>query len=202
MHSTTSPINTEALAYYLTYQFVPKPFHLNPKSQPPVPDFKFPKTHNPRNILKHNEAWIAKNLDACLTKIIKTSLKQTTHPIGLLLSGGLDSTILLYLLRKNSRRRIYTISGAYASNKSHLQLCAFLAKEYNTIHRELIITPADITQLPNLYSTGLENPIGDNGFLATHLMLKALSSSTNTIYTGDGADCLFHGLRAHYMDFL
>ena len=33
-------------------------------------------------------------------------------------------------------------------------------------------------------------------------MLKSLSSSTNTIYTGDGADCLFHGLRAHHLDLL
>jgi asparagine synthase (glutamine-hydrolysing) len=192
MHATVSAIDPKAPAYYLTYQFVPKTFS----------DYQFPKTLNPKNTLRQNETLIAKKLYAHLNNIIKTSLEQADRPVGLLLSGGLDSTILLYLLRKNTRRKIYTISGAYASDKSHLKLCASLAKKYNTIHRELIITPEDLMQLPYLYSTCLENPIGDNGFLATHLMFKALSFSTNTIYTGDGADCLFHGLRAHYLDFL
>ena len=192
MSLTANPINTETLAYYLTYQFVPKRFTA----------YQFPKTHNPKNTLKQNEAWIAKRLYGHLNNITKTSLEQTTHPVGLLLSGGVDSAILLYLLRKNTSRKIYTISGAYASDRSHLKLCASLAKKYNTIHQELIITPADLLQLSHLYSAGLENPIGDNGFLATHLMLKSLSSSTNTIYTGDGADCLFHGLRAHHLDLL
>lgn len=185
-------INKEALAYYLTYQFVSKPF----------PDYQFPKTHNPKNTLRQNETQIAKRLYIHLNNIIKASLEQATKPVGLLLSGGLDSAILLYLLRKNTSKKIYTISGAYASDKSHLKLCTSLAKKYNTVHQELIITPADLLQLPHLYSTGLETPIGDNGFLATHLMFKALSSSTNTIYTGDGADCLFHGLKAHYLDLL
>lgn len=202
MHSTATPIPTEALAYYLTYQFVPKPFHLNLAGLPPMPDFKFPRTYSPQNTLKQDENWIAQTLYTRLNHVIKTSLNQTTRPIGLLLSGGLDSTILLHLLRKNTHRKIYTISGAYAADKSHLKLCTFLAKKYNTIHQELIITPSDLRQLPGLYATGLENPIGDNGFLVTHLLFKALASSTHTIYTGDGADCLFHGLRAHYLDFL
>lgn len=192
MSSTASPINTEALAYYLTYQFVPKTFS----------DYQFPKTYDLKNTLKQNETQIAKDLYARLNNVIKTSLEQTTRPVGLLLSGGVDSAILLYLLRKNTSKKIYTISGAYASDRSHLKLCGSLAKKYNTVHRELIITPADLLQLPHLYSTGFESPIGDNGFLATHLMFKALSSSTNTIYTGDGADCLFHGLKAHYLNLL
>ncbi len=191
MSSAVSPINTEALAYYLAYQFVPKPF----------PGHQFPKKHDPQETLRQNETLIAKKLHARLNNVIKTSLKQATQPVGLLLSGGMDSAILLYLLRKNTSKKIYTISGAYALDRSHLKLCASLAKKHNTIHQELIINPSDLLQLSHLYSTGLEAPIGDNGFLATHLMFKALSSSTDTIYAGDGADCLFYGLKAHYMDF-
>lgn len=193
MSFTANPLNAEALAYYLTYQFVPKPFHSK---------FQFPKKYNPKNVLKQNETQLAKNLQVHLRRVIKASMKHTTRPVGLLLSGGLDSAILLYLLRKNTSKKIYTISAAYASDKTHLKLCASLAKKHNTIHQELIISPADLLQLPHLYSAGLEAPIGDNGFLSTYLMFKALSSKTNIIYTGDGADCLFHGLRAHYLDYL
>jgi|GEM_PF-7011471 len=188
-------MNKETLAYYLTYQFVPKPFHSNPK-------FRFPKTYDPKKILKQNEAQVAKGLYARLDRVIKSSLEQARGPVGLLLSGGLDSAILLYLLRKNTNKKIYTISGAYASDRSHLGLCAVLAKKYNTIHQELIITPADLPRLSELYLSRTQAPIGDNGFLATHLMLKALSPSARTIYTGDGADCLFHGLKAHYLDLV
>lgn len=193
MSFTANPMNAEALAYYLTYQFVPKPFH---------PKFRFPREYNPKNALRQNETQIAKNLQDHLNRVIKVSLKHTTRPVGLLLSGGLDSAILLYLLRKNTNKKIYTISTAYASDKTHLKLCASLAQRYNTIHQELIMTPADLWQLPHLYSAGLEAPIGDNGFLSTYLMFKALSSKTDILYAGDGADCLFHGLRAHYLDYL
>ncbi|MBF0504812.1 MAG: asparagine synthase [Candidatus Omnitrophica bacterium] len=202
MHAPASAINKKALAYYLTYQFVPKPFSLNHAGPPRTEDYKFPRTLDPKKTFRHDETRLAENLYALLTDIIKTSLKQTTGPIGLLLSGGLDSTILLHLLRKNTRRNICTISAAYDSDRSHLKLCASLAKKYNAIHQELIITPAHLRQLARIYSPGLDNPIGDNGLLANYLMFNMLSSRTKLIYAGDGADCLFHGLNIHYLDFL
>jgi asparagine synthase (glutamine-hydrolysing) len=199
MPSTKNLINPQLLAYYLTYQFVPKPFHLSLHRQQET-TLNFP--HKPGKPFLKNEKWIAKNLHARLNNIIATTLEQTARPVGLLLSGGIDSTILLHLLRKNTKRQIHTITGAYASDTAHLKLCRLLARKYKTIHEECIIYPKDLQKLPGLYSKRLNNPIGDNGFLATHLMLKRLSLATDIIYTGDGADCLFHGLRSHYLDFI
>lgn len=180
------------LAYYLTYQFIPKSSS----------EYQFPKSFNPRNTFQQSEKWITAKLYDVLDNIIKTSLGGSTQPVGLLLSGGVDSAILLYLLRKNTSRKIYTISGAYSSHQAHLKICSYLAKKYATDHLELIISPSDLLKLRDLYSSRFENPIGDNGFLATHLMFKTLSSRTSTIYTGDGADCLFHGLKAHHLHIL
>ena len=151
MPSTKNLINPQLLAYYLTYQFVPKPFHLSLHRQQET-TLNFP--HKPGKLFLKNEKWIARNLHARLNNIMATTLEQTARPVGLLLSGGIDSTILLHLLRKNTKRQIHTITGAYASDTAHLKLCRLLAHKYKTIHEECIIYPKDLQKLPGLYSKG------------------------------------------------
>jgi asparagine synthase (glutamine-hydrolysing) len=196
MPSSKDLLDKKILACYLTYQFVPKPFSLGYGQAHSKDVHQFPTTYDARRIFQHDEKWIATSLFAQLNDVVKTTIGRTKGPIGLLFSGGLDSTILLYLLRENTSRDIHTVSGAYSGDRSHLQLCRLLAKKYNTVHHECIITSRSLKKLGDLYSKKTNDPIGDNGFLATRLMFDRLAPYTKTVFTGDGADCLFHGLGA------
>lgn len=187
-----------ALFYYLTYQFVPKPLtiiknHINTVHK----DYDYSYITKPK-IINDRENTICKNLYNRLKEVIKKQLPNRDEPIGLLLSGGIDSAAILHILRDLTDRKIYTLTGAYHKNAANLTLTNWLAEQFNTTHDNLIIEPAELKKIDEIYNNGyIPQPIGDDGLLSFYLMIKKLKENCSTIFAGDGADCLFSGLKMH-----
>ncbi|MBU4069530.1 MAG: DUF2334 domain-containing protein [Nanoarchaeota archaeon] len=197
-------LDLDSLIYYLTYQFVPKPLTLIKNlSNRQVEKYDF-QDINEKGLLgsEESESVISKKLYFKLHESIKQDLPKNDEAIGVLLSGGMDSAIILYLLRKLTSRKIYTMTGAYACDTPNLKFARQLSEKYNTIHEELIINPKQMLELNELYSKKIFQPIGDTGFLPTYLMMEKLKQKTKIIFSGDGADCLFMGLKSHHLNYI
>ena len=200
--NTAEPgLRPEVVAYFLNYQFVPKPLTITRNSANPVlENFNFDYLVNPGSTDQEKDP-TCEEMYSKLKQVTRAQLPKTEEPIGVLLSGGLDSGAILHVLREVTSRKIYTLTGAYFADAPNLAAAELLAKKYDTVHQRLIINPEDFPSIDALYRKGAPQPIGDNGFLPTYLMLNHLREKTRHIFSGDGADCLFCGLRMHYLNY-
>jgi len=198
----TGTIQRDALAYYLNYQFVPKPLTIIRNSvNPENKRFNFDYSEEPK-VIRISKDYICRNIYSKLKKVIMRQLPDKRKPIGILLSGGLDSAAVLHTIRELTDRKIYTLTGAYHKKAENLIFAERMSKKYNTIHNDLIINPEDLEKMDELYAKNIPQPIGDNGFLPAYLMLAKLNEYTDTVFAGDGADCLFRGLKMHRLSFI
>lgn len=128
-----------------------------------------------------------------LTQAVQSHLVSDVE-VGALLSGGLDSSIVVALMAKLSSRRIQTFSIGFDDEKfDESPFAKLVSRRYNTKHNHLFVTSHDlmknITNLVKYY----DEPIADNSILPTLLISKLVGSKVKVALTGDGGDENFGG---------
>lgn len=177
--------------YFLTYQFIPSSRDTSRDLFLDGYGF-FSKCPAERSVDPHR---LNRDLYEAFQKNISLKLSDSRGPVGLLLSGGVDSAALLHTVRQVTARKIYTLTAAFDSLDPRLLKAKFLSRQYGTSHEQIILKPKDLMTLKDIYKLPLPAPIGDNGLVPMHLMLRRMKKKTDTIFSGDGADCLFGGLK-------
>lgn len=128
-----------------------------------------------------------------IEKSVKSHLISDV-PVGALLSGGLDSSIIVAIMSKYSSERINTFSVGFDDKRfDESSYAKAVSQIYNTNHTQLLVTSEDlmknITDSVDLY----DEPIGDNSILPTMLVAKLASTKVKVALTGDGGDENFAG---------
>ncbi|ADU64297.1 MAG: asparagine synthase (glutamine-hydrolyzing) [Pseudodesulfovibrio sp.] len=119
-------------------------------------------------------------------------------PLGALLSGGVDSSLVTALMQAESSRpvRSFTI-GFSDANYDESADAARVAAHLGTEHTALFVTPADVLglvdALPNIY----DEPFSDASQLPTCMVSRLTRSHVTVCLTGDGGDELFAGYNRH-----
>lgn len=115
-------------------------------------------------------------------------------PVGALLSGGLDSSIVVALMAKNSSRRINTFSIAFDDNRfDETRYAKIVSEKYQTIHTSFTVTSKELLDnMANLVNI-FDEPIADNSILPTSLVSQLASRKVKVALTGDGGDESFAG---------
>lgn len=114
-------------------------------------------------------------------------------PFGAFLSGGIDSSIVVSLMARNSGQQIKTYSIGFDDDlKGELPYAREIAKNYNTNHTELVIRPNMTEVLPRLLQHYGE-PFGDSSAVATHYVSELAGQSVKVVLSGDGGDEVFGG---------
>jgi asparagine synthase (glutamine-hydrolysing) len=117
-------------------------------------------------------------------------------PLGLFLSGGLDSASLLALMAKVQPDpiRTFTIGYEHPSDQSFNELAAarLLATHFKTIHSETILQP-DVVSLIEKVVAGMGEPFADLSALPTYLVSQVARQSVTVALSGIGGDELFGG---------
>ena len=115
---------------------------------------------------------------------------------GVLLSGGLDSSLISALLRKRGND-VYTYAVGFKDEPDERDDAQFVAKHFGTTHRTVIIAPEDVEAL--LWDTvrALGFPTGNPSALATYLVARQARDEVDRLFSGLGSDELFAGHTKH-----
>lgn len=115
-------------------------------------------------------------------------------PIGALLSGGLDSSIIVALMSKLVSGKINTFSLGFDDDKfDETKYAKVVSSLYNTNHTEFRITARELIENMEHIADIYDEPIADNSILPTMLVSKLASGKVKVALTGDGGDENFAG---------
>jgi asparagine synthase (glutamine-hydrolysing) len=121
-------------------------------------------------------------------------------PVGVFLSGGLDSSTLLSYAVENSEPPLQTFSVGFgeqhAYNETHF--ARQLAGRYGTIHHEIQVTEKEVLDcLPHIIRH-LDEPLADYAILPTYVMSRFAAQHVKVVLSGEGADELFGGYKRYH----
>src|SRR5438309_6813425 len=114
-------------------------------------------------------------------------------PLGALLSGGVDSSIVVALMARASTRAVKTFSIGFRHQQfNESKYARMVAERFSTEHHELIVDPNIEDSLAYL-ATLLEEPFGDSSMLPTYHVCRMARQKVTVALSGDGGDELFAG---------
>ena len=119
-------------------------------------------------------------------------------PIGVLLSGGMDSSVMAALMAKHTPEPIHTYSiGFEDASFNELPYARIVARHFNTLHREVTITPQKVRDLLPNYLTYIDEPYGDGSAIPTYLVCQLAKEEVTVVLSGEGGDEAFAGYETY-----
>src|SRR2546426_42399 len=123
-------------------------------------------------------------------------------PVGVLLSGGVDSSFLAALAAEESSEPLRTFSIGFEERSfDELADARIVAERYGTLHRELVLRPDAALLLPAL-ADAFDEPFADSSALPTYLVSQLASEDVKVALSGEGGDELFGGYYTYAADLL
>ena len=145
---------------------------------------------------KNEQAW----LDAIHQSLKDAVYKRLTAadvPVGVLLSGGLDSSLIVALLHEAGVKNIKTFSigfeDAPEEKGSEFEFSDLVAKRFNTDHKQYLIANDQV--LPRLHESveAMAEPMVGQDAIAFYLLSEHVSKEVKVVMSGQGADEVFAG---------
>ena len=123
-------------------------------------------------------------------------------PVGVLLSGGIDSSALTALASQESSERVSTFSIGFAERSfDELEHARAIARRYGTDHHELVLRPDAAELLPEIVAA-FDEPFADSSALPTYLVSRLAAEHVKVALSGEGGDELFGGYETYVADEL
>jgi asparagine synthase (glutamine-hydrolysing) len=149
---------------------------------------------------RDDQSWIAE----CRTRLedaVRTRLMSDV-PLGMFLSGGVDSSAIAALMKPMSDRPVKTFAVGYREEEfSELAYARQVAHEIGTEHHEVVIGKDDFfNALPNLIWHE-DEPISWPSSVSLYFVSKLAAEQVKVVLTGEGSDELFAGY-ARYRTYL
>lgn len=196
-------IDIESVNKYFAYEYIPTPFSIFKKT------FKL----EPGTFLAWDGKAITKNVfweptfspknksfddsKLSLENAIKSAVEDrlvSDVPIGVFLSGGLDSSTIAYYASKASRGKIKTFSiGFKESTFDESRYAREVARFLGTEHYEKILSIDESIDLVKKIVGLLDEPMADSSILPTYLLSQFTREHVTVALGGDGGDELFNG---------
>ncbi|MBF0293675.1 MAG: asparagine synthase (glutamine-hydrolyzing), partial [Magnetococcales bacterium] len=143
---------------------------------------------------ERREEELAEELQALLTQAVRRRMESDV-PLGLFLSGGIDSSAILSLAARHAPpSTLHTFSIGFAEpSYDESAYARSEAQRVGARHREEILTLERArAMLPELLGR-LDEPLGDASILPTHLLCRFTRAHVTVALGGDGGDELFAG---------
>ncbi len=135
------------------------------------------------------------DIEDILSDAIKLRL-QADVPVGIFLSGGIDSSLITALASKNnnSGHKLKTFS-IYFNEKSYdeSQHIETITKRFDVEHHAEVVSSRDMLGLFPKLGAIMDEPMADASLIPTYFLSKIAAAEVKTVLSGDGADELFAG---------
>ena len=128
-----------------------------------------------------------------------TTLRLTADvPVGIFLSGGIDSACVLASARKANSGKIQTFSVTFGDERfDESHYARLLASHFETEHHEFHVTPAVVEMVPAM--AGLfDEPFGDAAAIPTYYLSQLTRAHVTVALSGDGGDESFGGYQRYF----
>ncbi len=139
----------------------------------------------------------ADNLDAELEHLLLTSVRQrmlADVPVGALLSGGVDSSLVVSLMQAQSTRAVQTFTASFTeSDFDEGSDAKRIADFLGTAHTELKVTAKEALDVVPALPQVWDEPFADESQIPTLLLSRLVSKHVTVALSGDGGDESFAG---------
>lgn len=143
------------------------------------------------------------NLDALLTASVREHLLADV-PVGVWLSGGIDSSTILHYASAAAASQLKTFSVSFHGRSfDESEYIRQLVDEYGTDHEELDLNPAlDLASATEEFAQYADEPNADAGALPVWFLSRMTRGGATVALSGEGADELFGGYVTYRADSL
>ncbi|MEZ5100602.1 MAG: asparagine synthase (glutamine-hydrolyzing) [Thermoleophilia bacterium] len=209
-------VDLDALACFLAFNSIPAPYTIYRETRklPPGHVLVWEEGGEPRveryaNVVparadavrRESEEELAEELRARLRDSVRAHLVADV-PVGVLLSGGIDSSALAALAASESPARLMTFSIGFEERSfDELEQARLVARRYGTEHHELVLRPDAAELLPTIVDA-FDEPFADSSALPTYLVSRLASEHVKVVLSGEGGDELFGGYYTYVADLL
>jgi len=200
-------VDQAALAEYFQFGYInaPRSIYRNVFKLPPghwlAIDMKEePKLHRYWSVLNAvadplaaPEDQLADELEALMIDAFRLRMVSDV-PVGVFLSGGLDSSLVTAILQKHSGATIHTFTIGF--NEPHVdesQYAREVARFLGTRHTEHIIETDEAGRILPMWGQLYDEPFADESGIPTYLVSKVASEQVKVVLSADGGDELFSG---------
>src|SRR5918912_2513892 len=206
-------IDPEALEAYLAFNSVPAPLsiyrdarklpagHVLEARDGEVRIFRYarPAPVDAEAVRRDGGAALAAELRGRLRDSVRAHLEADV-PVGVFLSGGIDSSLLAALAAQESPEPVRTFSIGFEERSfDELSRARMIARRYGTDHHELVLRPDAAQLLPEI-AAALDEPFADSSALPTYAVSRLASEHVKVALSGEGADELFGGYFTYVAD--
>jgi asparagine synthase (glutamine-hydrolysing) len=127
---------------------------------------------------------------------------ESDVPVGVFLSGGIDSSLLAALAAQESPGAVSTFSIGFEERSfDELARARMVASRYGTDHHELVLRPDAAALLPEI-AAAFDEPFADSSALPTYAVSRLASEHVKVALSGEGGDELFGGYFTYVADVL
>jgi asparagine synthase (glutamine-hydrolysing) len=208
-------IDSRAVAAYLAFNSIPAPLTIFAEARKLPPGYllswrdgavELSRYARPRPVAADQvREGTAAELAAELREVLRDSVRAhlvADVPVGILLSGGIDSGGITALAATESTQPVKTFSiGFEESGFDELSRARMVAERFGTDHHELVVRPDAVELLPRLVES-FDEPFGDSSALPTFLVSELASGEVKVALSGEGGDELFGGYHTYVADQL
>lgn len=201
-------IDREAIDEFLSFGYVPSPktgfgniWKLPPgsymfvRSNGEIEIKRYWQIDYSQKLAVSDEEW-EERITQKLSESIKLRLRSDV-PIGIHLSGGIDSGLVTAFASIQSKKPLTTVSvGFHDQDFNELPLARRVSETYHTNHHEVYVTPEIRELLPQL-SYHYEEPFSDPSMIPTWYLMKESRKYFTVAMNGDGGDENFAGYRRY-----
>jgi asparagine synthase (glutamine-hydrolysing) len=146
-----------------------------------------------------DEAELVEELRARLRDSVRAHLLSDV-PVGVLLSGGVDSAVLAALASQETPEPVHTFTIGFAERSfDERDEARLVAERYGTTHHELLVRPEPELLLRAL-AEAFDEPFADSSALPTYLVSQLAAEHVKVALSGEGGDELFGGYYTYVAD--
>ena len=147
-------------------------------------------------LTKYNTQEIYENISSLLTAAIEKRMSVADVPVGVLLSGGLDSSLITAISKEyKNNLNTYSIGFETINNEegNEFQYSDMVANDLKTLHEKYSVTSFDLLNSLDDVITSMSEPMFSQDSSAFYLLAKNVSKSAKVVLSGQGADEVFGG---------